>query len=531
MDISNAYKQHQQIKELHVEKAEVQKEIHLTNFAYKLAFIGTFIVYFIFVWMMYVSDLWGFTTWLVENLSEFAALIVYAVLAITLPLAMALIKEIGYKHFAKYPNPKTTIVLIVSILAFAGVVYESISSSSQQQHISRNAAENSKTFQALSNTQITVMGTSGSEISAASQKLARCEEKLKVGKEKHCEGDKARLKALQQAQAANAENQATAAVSALEAKTKAMQDLKEDAYKPVFKAIRDSFGVSISTGVMLVTLFVSIIFEISHLLLILFLGQKLKRLEYIKQAIIQTEASYLQATGKTFKLEDFKDSSVLDMDVLRGENPDSYKTTSPGFGFTPSRASLGNSGAFYAPNGKAEYKTTTPLFKWQQEPQEAKQQGLGFIGFTDPNRKPEREKRNERSTYQRELSAHGIQSPADPVLDREEDKATIQRIIEAGLHAGSTTPETGSKPLANRPDSLYPVWVAAVKSGECKPSVKPTWHWIQKRIAPAMTGSKTNDPERITIMQRAFFTRAIREGLMYENQNWSNGKKKYIWIS
>ncbi len=91
MDISTAYKQHQQIQALREEITVVVREIKRVDVAYKLAFVATFILYFCFVWMMYISDLWGFTSWLVRNLSEVAALLVYAILAFTLPLTMALI--------------------------------------------------------------------------------------------------------------------------------------------------------------------------------------------------------------------------------------------------------------------------------------------------------------------------------------------------------------------------------------------------------------------------------------------------------
>jgi len=76
MDISMAYKQHQHIQLLQEDLAETEREIAFTNRAYNLAFVATFVLYFIFIWMMYVSDLWGFTTWLAENLSEFTALVV-----------------------------------------------------------------------------------------------------------------------------------------------------------------------------------------------------------------------------------------------------------------------------------------------------------------------------------------------------------------------------------------------------------------------------------------------------------------------
>lgn len=164
MDISNAYKQHQQILLMQEELHETEAEIRFTDRAYNLAFVATFVLYFIFIWMMYISDLWGFTTWLVKNLSEFTALIIYGILATTLPLTMAMIKEIGYKHFAKYPNPNYIVFAVVGVLACAGVIYEAISSSSQQQHIATSNAENSKTFQAVSDTSITVLGTSSNAL-------------------------------------------------------------------------------------------------------------------------------------------------------------------------------------------------------------------------------------------------------------------------------------------------------------------------------------------------------------------------------
>lgn len=66
---------------------------------------------------------------------------------------------------------------------------------------------------------------------------------------------------------------------------------------------------------------------------------------------------------------------------------------------------------------------------------------------------------------------------------------------------------------------------------ECKPSVRETWAWIQKRISNKETGSRTHDRTRISNMQKAFFARAMKEGLMIENPNYKNGGKKYLWIA
>lgn len=553
MNYSEAYQQHQKIRLLQTEIAEVTREIRVTDWAYKLAFVATFTVYFVFVWMMYVSDLWGFTSWLVENLSEVAALVIYSILAITLPLSMALIKEIGYKHFAKYPNPLYQVVLIVGILAFAGIVYESISSSSQQQHIATSAAEKSKTFAAITHTRTdtSTPATLAPLIAEAQKQLARCQEKLRTGREPHCKGDQAKLDGYLAAEQRSLQSAERASVAAIAAKTQAMQELKEDSYKPAFKAIRDSFDVSISTGVMLVTLFISIIFEISHLLLILFLSQKLKRREGLQHALIRQESDYMNSTGKTFKTEDFTDHSVLNMDDVREQSP-------PPMGFgQPARADNGAS---------------LPLFKYQQatEPK----QPVGFIRTDHLPQTPTPAKptpapvtakatqpplgraetqleipaigQAETSTYERELADHGVPSPDDQSLNQADDRATIQRIIRQGLQSADrgqkglanpydekveTHPEKGlGKGLANRSDSLYEQWIKAVQSKECRPAVKPTWLWIQKRISNKETGSRTHDRTRISTLQKAFFSRAIHDGLMKVNPNFKRGGKKFIWI-
>ena len=230
MDISTAYEQHQRVNNIHAEIAEVQAEIKQVNFAYKVAFVGTFILYFCFVWAMYISDLWGFTTWLSKNLSEVAALVIYGVLAIALPLTMALIKEQCYRHFAKYANSKTLIVVVVFILAMAGVIYESIVSSSQQQHISFSSAESSQTFQAITQTttDTTAPANMAALIANAEMKLATCRKMVERGAWKDCAESEARLNGYLDAEQRAMQSAERASVAAIQAKTDAIQNLKEE---------------------------------------------------------------------------------------------------------------------------------------------------------------------------------------------------------------------------------------------------------------------------------------------------------------
>jgi hypothetical protein len=62
---------------------------------------------------------------------------------------------------------------------------------------------------------------------------------------------------------------------------------------------------------------VSIIFEISHALLVLVMRQKEKYLAYLENSLIDLQTHYVTGTGKVHALDDFTDSSILDMDKLR----------------------------------------------------------------------------------------------------------------------------------------------------------------------------------------------------------------------
>ena len=330
--MAQAYKLHKNIGQIQDKVKRVQDEIKRTHLAAKLAFVGTLVVYFVFIWSLYIADLWGFATWLRANLSEVVALPVFAVLGVTLPLAMAFIKHVGYDHLAYYDTGKATKYLIVFFMMFSGVVYEAISSSSQQQHIAHTSAESSKTFSAIMNTGASVSDNSKliADIAKAEAKLAQCEARLREGKEKHCSGSQAAVSSLKAALAAANAASVQASTQAIDAKANAAAKMKEDGFKPVYKFARDAFNVSISTGVVIVAVVVSIIFEISHGLLVVFLMQKQRYLDYLENTLIDFQARYMTGTGKVHASEDFTDSSVIDMDDLR----DSGEVRRQGMGFT-----------------------------------------------------------------------------------------------------------------------------------------------------------------------------------------------------
>lgn len=497
MDIATGYKQHQQIVMLKAELSEVDKEISYTKLAYKTAFVATFLLYFAFVWGMYVSDLWGFSSWLADNLSEIAALIVYVVLAIALPLTMAMVKEVGYKHFSRHKNEWWIVALIVGILALAGVVYESIVSSSQQQHISTSTAEKSKSFEVITNTkpEPTNSASMASRIAIAEQRLATCKDYVERGVWRHCDESEANLKSLLNSEARAMQSAERAASAAIETKLDALQELKQDAYKPVFKSIRDGFAVTISEAVMIVTMFISVIFEISHLLLILFLSQKLKRRELLAQAIIGIEAAYLNHTGKKFSVDDFADDSVLNMDDVREQSPAPFGFNSPAI-------------AQFNYQKKQEPKTTA-----------------GFVNT------------NARTTWNKGLESLGINSPDDTALNRHADAQQVKRIIERGQQAQplDSASQLGipsqssqrTEELTAVSDTLYPEWRQAIKRGDCRHSKAATQRFIWKLAGDEIQTLTANETARIW---EAWKQQGASDGLLKSNPKYQPGNRKPEFI-
>ena len=334
----------------------------LGDIAIRLAFIGTTLVYFIFIWSLYINDLWGFATWLEANKSEVFALCVLSVLGVTMPIAMAYIKSIAYHHLALYEVGRGRLYAIVFFLMFAGMVYEAISSSGQQQHIAHTGAESSKTFQAVMGTQSAIGVNNGliTDIAKAEAKLSQCRERLARGKEKHCNGAQANVNSLKQS--LNSSNQLALAANtqAIQAKAKAASEMKEEKFKPVYKFARDVFNVTISTGVVMVAVMVSIIFEISHGLLVLFMSQKDRYLKGLEAQLIAMQAQYLDGTGKVHDSADFTDGSILDMNDLR----ETGEVKQNGIGFTANIMPA------------TAYQPTRPTYQQSYEPPRAQSFGI-----------------------------------------------------------------------------------------------------------------------------------------------------------
>ncbi|SKA72428.1 hypothetical protein SAMN02745130_01067 [Thiothrix eikelboomii] len=484
---TNAYRLGQLIVLEQNKIADAKAGIAYVKLALSFAFITTWILYFIFAFSFYVADLWGISTWLTENTSELVAFALFLTMALLMAQTLSMIKHAFYHHKAAFKYGLFAVLLICSL----GVFMELFNSSSQQQTIAHQSAEKSKTFDSVANTQISIDrgANSSNRIAYLSGELAKAREYLN-GCKKTCKTYQvkvadltAQIEALQAGQAQANEIASLASTNAIKAKTEAMSALKEDAHKPIFKFIRDALGVGISTAVVIIACLVSIGFEYSHALLSRMLGEKLSYLESLQNGLVKLKTDYLQAAGTEYGSSELIDAPELPVSSFK------YQQAAP---FVSGFVSFKN-----APKSRAQgsAKSSDPL----PTPKEQQLPFPDFGGF-----------KARRDTW------------ATPELETEATTSNHQ----LGVHE-----EKPQQPPARGSMGLYDDWVQAVKIGECKPSVDPTWSWIQKRISNKETGERTPDRTRISAMQKAFFSRAMKEGLMIENPNYRNGGKKYLWTA
>lgn len=466
--------------------AEVKKGVAYIKLTLSFAFVTTWILYFIFAFAFYVADLWGISTWLTQNTSELVAFALFLLMALLMAQSLSMIKHAFYHHKAAFQYGIAALLVICSL----GVFMELFNSSSQQQTIAHHTAEQSKSFEAVNNSVVNVpTANHAGRVASLSGELATAQSYLE-GCKKTCNHYRAKVASLeQQIESLKASDAATLEASkiigdqTLKTKAELSEKLKEEAHKPVFKFIRDVLGVTISTAVVIISCIVAAGFEFSHALLSRMLGEKLTHLTALQDQLVKLKTDYLGETGHE------------------------YGSATP---------------------ASAEPENAAPSqFKYQQ----AAPFVSGFSSFKQPmlkNLVPQPTP-TPLPTHQTQQGTPEEQLPLPELSDSE----TVSRPLANGSETGTVQnpAKTVSAPLANGSEGLYGAWVNAVKAGECLPSVKPTWTWIQKRISNKETGSRTHDRTRISNMQKAFFSRAMKEGLMIENPNYSNGGKKYLWIA
>ena len=134
-------------------------------------------------------------------------------------------------------------------------------------------------------------------------------------------------------------------------------------------------------------------------------------------------------------------------------------------------------------------------------------------------------------TY-REAIRTGAQEFHDTPLDKplapsSEPQAGGRNTLK--LEGIRVTPQAKSMHI---PDGLYEAWVSAVNSGECLPSIKQSWLWIQKRIAGNQQAKMTFNNREINAIAQAFLLRAVKDNHASINPRYTTpkcGLPKYLW--
>lgn len=525
MQPSNAYRLSQQIELTKSSIQSLTRQIAYTRLALKFGFITTWILYFIFVMGFYVADLWGLTTWLEANASEYIAFLIFLTMAILMATTLSMIKHVFYEHRAEFRYGLGIVLLIAAL----GVFFELFNASSQQQNIAYNHAEQSTTFNAAANTPINLGSTDhSSRIAHLEGELATAQTYLK-GCKKTCNHYQAKvanlesqISSLRTSQTAAMANAAQVAASTFKAKTEALQAMKEDYHKPVFKFVRDNFGVTISTAVVLIATLIAAGFEFSHALLSRILGEKLAALAGLQNQLINQEANHIEVTHD---------------EPLPTSTPPG--TRNPiGFGI-PSVAT-----ATLAQPVRFKYQTEPEIYK--QPPTEASKK-QPFIGFVNPDSPPAAPAahpvhRVKTGSVTSKLGSHeqqltiphfgnfksGRDTFASPALSPEEPSFPPCAQGTQGMQ--------GSNPVhrvTQGHPTLYEDWLAAIYAKDIKPTVTDSRRWLQQQVAGvgSQAKRKTATPVDINLIVNGYFSRAIATATRIRlNPHYRNGLPKYLLL-
>jgi hypothetical protein len=229
-------------------------------------------------------------------------------------LSLAMGKHIFYEHRAVIKSA----MLPVLVMASLGVFFELFNSSSQQQNIAYDHAENSKAFASVAGTAISI-GSVGDgytlayyqgELAKAKQYLATCKKTCSAQRAKVAEYS-AKVDSILSSQKTAAAGVATATTAAIKTKAETLQNLKDEAHKPVFKFARDLLGITIATAVVLVAGLVSAGFEYGHAYMSKVLGEKLAYVAALREQLAKLQSGYLGQTGKTYATGDMPDSAAV----------------------------------------------------------------------------------------------------------------------------------------------------------------------------------------------------------------------------
>lgn len=353
-------------KQLEIMQRQLEQKTQLSNqvhAALKLGFLLTFLLYLIFNQHLYLGDALSWSAYFKDSAAIFGFAFT-AVIVLLMAWFLAWVKHIAYLHFSFYGSVALVLTTVIGFALFA----EFFSSSANQDVKANVLVQNNSAYQATLKDTASINHAPNTglieAIANAEQKLARCESNLKAGKEKHCNGDKAKVEALRHSEQSSNQANAQASIERDKLKYERQDELKAGSYNPVIVMLAQfmaeiagtDYKDFLKSSVVIVMLIVAVCFEILHHFLSKANADSMNSVESLELAIAKYGAG-TQTLNYT--------STPIDM-------PDNTPERQPiGFGMpTPSTA------------------TASTLFKYQQPKMEAVElsarRSIGFVDWDVP---------------------------------------------------------------------------------------------------------------------------------------------------
>ena len=275
-----------------------------------LAFIVTLISYLLFSGHLKLGNplYWG--EYFNKGAVTIAAFVFMLVSVILLGVFLAWVKHFAYNHFTTY---RAIAGVMITLVGFA-LLAEMFAALEDQKAKADIQLEGNSAYQATiapAGSGISASPTLAADIAAASQKLARCKANLGKPGYKHCDGDKAKLDALEKQQTAALNAQVVASTETQKLRYERQDQMKADAHNDFIVGLAQFYAALfgdgtekayvafISWGNITLMLIIAIAFERLHAFLIE-AGRNIKgNIRGIEQRISQLQESVnLIAGGK-----------------------------------------------------------------------------------------------------------------------------------------------------------------------------------------------------------------------------------------
>ena len=477
-------------------KARAVRAYHLMQWARW----ATFCLYIVAVFMLYVSDVWGIASFLENNSNEYVALAIFSVTSFILAYFLASSKEAVYEDIALNRSEGFHMTagqrFAMVLFASAGILFELFSATSNQQHISNNAAEQVGLLKPaeVGSVAINTSPALTDALMKAQANLNKCQEMLKQGRVKDCHVSEGKvtgaLKAIDMA------NQTAATVSGeLVDKTNAHNEkLLERFDKPMFKVVGKAVGGDTNDGMIVAVAVMITIFELQHILAVFAYGNALRRMNADKLAkppvatvkpepTLQTgSASLLHKTGETIATEMAKAQQAREQ-------------------------------VYHSAADKLDNLQVRESSGFKQSPEQLAK-AMELAGMT----------------YRTELRQGGQQfrdAPLDRPTPTAPDYLKGSGTATPNKPATPTTPDYLKGSEKGEITHLYPLWIGGVVEGSVKVSESVFSDFVNTHVDSKQLGF---NKAKLSEVWQQFGDRAVAEGKLTLNPEYvpGNRKQKYL---